>query len=171
MSKFFKLYAPLYRNIPQTAELFSDSLSDSNVQRVVAQSKNRPQTADDFKLLFLIPWDHHRRIIDKCKGNMDKALFFVRKTWENNWGRDALLNWLDTDLYERDGKAITNFQATLPAVQSDLAQQITKDPYQLDFLNLKEKYGLMGFGVMAYPIVALCRGRPCKATNGIDFIG
>lgn len=33
---------------------------------------------------------------------MDKALFFVRKTWENNWGRDALLNWLDTDLYERD---------------------------------------------------------------------
>ena len=59
---------------------------------------------------------------------MDKALFFVRKTWENNWGRDVLLNWLDTDLYERDGKAITNFQATLPAVQSDLAQQITKDP-------------------------------------------
>lgn len=47
---------------------------------------------------------------------MDKALFFVRKTWENNWGRDVLLNWLDTDLYERDGKAITNFQATLPAV-------------------------------------------------------
>ncbi|MGN8652776.1 PDDEXK nuclease domain-containing protein [Segatella copri] len=112
----------------------------ADIQRVVSQSKNRPQFADDFKLLFLIPWDHHRRIIDKCKGNMDKALFFVRKTWENNWGRDVLLNWLDTDLYERDGKAITNFQATLPAVQSDLAQQITKDPYQLDFLNLREKY-------------------------------
>lgn len=71
---------------------------------------------------------------------MDKALFFVRKTWENNWGRDALLNWLDTDLYERDGKAITNFQSTLPAIQSDLAQQITKDPYHLDFLNLREKF-------------------------------
>ena len=99
MSYFYKLYAPLQANCPQLA--------------------------DDFKLLFLIPWDHHRRIIDKCKGNMDKALFFVRKTWENNWGRDVLLNWLDTDLYERDGKAITNFQATLPAVQSDLAQQIT----------------------------------------------
>ena len=114
MSYFYKLYAPLQANCPQLA--------------------------DNFKLLFLIPWDHHRRIIDKCKGNMDKALFFVRKTWENNWGRDVLLNWLDTDLYERDGKAITNFQATLPAVQSDLAQQITKDPYQLDFLNLREKY-------------------------------
>ena len=140
MSKFFKLYAPLYRNIPQTAELFSDSLSDSNVPQVAEQFEKRQQPVDDFNMLLSIPWDHHRRIIDKCKDDMNKALFFVRKTWENNWGRDALLNWLDTDLYERDGKAITNFQATLPAVQSDLAQQITKDPYQLDFLNLREKY-------------------------------
>lgn len=140
MSYFYKLYAPLQANCPQDADNFIEDLYIADIQRVVAQSENRPQTADDFKLLFLIPWDHHRRIIDKCKGNMDKALFFVRKTWENNWGRDVLLNWLDTDLYERDGKAITNFQATLPAVQSDLAQQITKDPYQLDFLNLREKY-------------------------------
>ena len=116
MSKFFKLYTPLYRNIPQTAELFSDSLSDSIVPQVAEQFEKRQQPVDDFNLLFSIPWDHHRRIIDKCKDDMDKALFFVRKTWENNWGRDALLNWLDTDLYERDGKAITNFQATLPAV-------------------------------------------------------
>lgn len=42
-------------------------------------SLNVPQAADDFKMLFPIPWDHHRRIIDKCKGDMDKALFFVRK--------------------------------------------------------------------------------------------
>lgn len=140
MSKFFKLYAPLYRNIPQTAELFSDSLSDSNVPQIAEQSENSQQSVDDFKMLFSIPWDHHRRIIDKCKDDMDKALFFVRKTWENNWGRDALLNWLNTNLYERDGKAVTNFQTTLPAIQSDLAQQMTKDPYQFDFLNLREKF-------------------------------
>ena len=139
ISKFFKLYAPLYGNIPQSAELLSDSLSNANVPQVAEHSKKCQQSVDDFKKLFSIPWDHHRRIIDKCKGDMDKALFFVRKTWENNWGRDALLNWLDTDLYERDGKAITNFQSTLSAVQSDLAQQITKDPYQLDFLTLREK--------------------------------
>ena len=140
MSKFFKLYAPLYRNIPQTAELFSDSLPDSNVPQIAEQSENSQQPVDDFKMLFSIPWDHHRRIIDKCKDDMDKALFFVRKTWENNWGRDALLNWLNTNLYERDGKAVTNFQTTLPAIQSDLAQQMTKDPYQFDFLNLREKF-------------------------------
>ena len=114
MSKFFKLYAPLYSNIPQTAELFSDSLSDSIVPQVAEQFEKRQQPVDDFNLLFSIPRDHHSRIIDKCKDDMDKALFFVRKTWENNWGRDALLNWLDTDLYKRDGKAVTNFQSTLP---------------------------------------------------------
>lgn len=140
MSYFYKLYAPLVANRPQVADDFMEGVYSADIQQSAPHNQNRQQGADDFKLLFMIPWDHHCRIISRCKGNMDKALFFVRKTWENNWGRDALLNWLDSDLYERDGKAITNFQSTLPAVQSDLAQQITKDPYQLDFLNLREKY-------------------------------
>ena len=66
---FYKLYAPLQANCPQLADIFIEDLYIADIQRVVVQSKNRPQTADDFKLLFLIPWDHHRRIIDKCKGN------------------------------------------------------------------------------------------------------
>ncbi len=165
MSYFYKLYAPLFANLPQPAEDleesgfstdkqvagkspnrpqladdFTNTAQDISIQHITSQIQNRPQLADDFKMLLSIPWDHHRRIIDKCKGNMDKALFFVRKTCENNWGRNALLNWLDTDLYEREGKAITNFKNTLPAAQSDLAQQITKDPYLFDFLNLREKY-------------------------------
>lgn len=140
MSYFYKLYAPLVANRPQVADDFMEGVYSADIQQSAPHNQNRQQGADDFKLLFMIPWDHHCRIISRCKGNMDKALFFVRKTWENNWGRDALLNWLDSDLYERDGKAITNFQSTLLAVQSDLAQQITKDPYQLDFLNLREKY-------------------------------
>lgn len=56
----------------------------------------------------------------------EKAIFYVRKTIENNWSRAMLLNWLGTDLYERQGKAITNFHNQLPAVQGDLAQEITK---------------------------------------------
>lgn len=131
MSYFYKLYAPLLANRQQPADDFTESLISSDIQTIAEQKQNRQQPVDDFKLLFFIPWGHHCRILEKCKDNMPKALFFVRKTWENNWGRDALLNWLDTDLYERDGKAITNFQSTLPAVQSDLAQQITKDPYQI----------------------------------------
>jgi len=81
-------------NRPQLADEFTDSTIVIDIQQVAVNKQNRQQPVDDFKMLFPIPWDHHRRIIDKCKGDMNKALFFVRKTWENNWGRDALLNWL-----------------------------------------------------------------------------
>lgn len=140
MSYFYKLYAPLLTNSSSLADDFAEGVSGIDNLQVAESCQNRQQSADDFKMLFSIPWDHHCRIISRCNGDMEKALFFVRKTWENNWGRDALLNWLDTDLYERDGKAITNFKTTLPAVQSDLAQQMTKDPYQFDFLDLREKF-------------------------------
>ena len=103
---------------------------------------NRPQVADDFDetIVFCIPWGHQRVILDKCKGNPQKALFFVNQVVQNNWSRAVLLNFLDTDLYERQGKAITNFALTLPAIQSDLAQEITKDPYKFDFLTLTQSY-------------------------------
>lgn len=99
-----------------------------------------PQVEDDLEIIFRIPWGHNKLILDKCKDNTEKALFYVRKTMENNWSRDVLLNFLETDLYERQGKAITNFTNTLPSEQSDLAQAITKDPYNFDFLTLREKY-------------------------------
>lgn len=56
-----------------------------------------------------------------------------------------MLNFLDTDLYERQGKAITNFSQTLPAVECDLAQAITRDPYNFDFLTIREKYDIEKF--------------------------
>ena len=54
---------------------------------------NRPQAVDDSTIVFRIPWGHNRTIIDKCKNNVDKALFYVRKTLENNWSRDVLVNF------------------------------------------------------------------------------
>ena len=102
---------------------------------------NFPQGAEKlFVEVCSIPWDHQRRIIDKCKGDAKKALFFVHKVIENSWGRDMLLNFLSTDLYERQAKAITNFSKTLPTLQSDLAQQATKDPYVFNFLTMTEGY-------------------------------
>jgi len=89
--------------------------------------------------LFSIPWGHHRYIIDKCK-NVDEALFFVRKIHENNWSRDVLLNFISTDLYDREGKAINNFDLALPDINKDLAKQITKDPYNFDFLSITTDY-------------------------------
>ena len=90
--------------------------------------------------LFSIPWGHHRYIIDKCSNDSSKALFYVRQTLENGWSRDILLNMLGTNLYERNGKALTNFKNTLPDVDSDLAQELTRDPYNFSFTGLRGKY-------------------------------
>ena len=98
-----------------------------------------PQDGDQLNI-FQISWSHHKYIIDKCKKDTDKALFYVRKTLENNWSRSVLLNFLDTDLYERQGKAVSNFKNTLPEVNSDLAQQLVKDPYCFDFASLTDRY-------------------------------
>ena len=100
--------------------------------------KIRQQAVDD--CIFLIPWGHHIQILTKCKGNKDKALFFVKKVYKNNWSRAVLINFLDTELFEREGKAITNFEKALPDIGSDLAKEITKDPYNFDFLTLREGY-------------------------------
>lgn len=102
--------------------------------------ENNQQIVDDLSVIFHIPWGHHVKILDKCKGDSQRALFYVRKTYENNWSRAILLNFLSTDLYDRQGKAITNFSFTLPETQSALAQAITKDPYNFDFLSIREKY-------------------------------
>ena len=90
--------------------------------------------------LFSIPWGHHRYIIDKCSDDPDKALFYVRQTLENGWSRDILLNMLSTSLYERSGKAQTNFKKVLLDADSDLAQELTRDPYDFSFTGLRGKY-------------------------------
>lgn len=117
---------------------------NANRQQLVNDSAKKisQQSVDDFidEKIFRIPWGHHIQILGKCKGNQEKALFFVYKTIENNWSRAVLMNFLDTKLYERQGKAITNFDKILPDTQSDLAQEMTKDPYNFDFLTLRQNY-------------------------------
>lgn len=90
--------------------------------------------------LFQIPWGHHCTIIDKVKGDRNKALFFVRKTIEEGWSRAVLETWITSNLYEREGKAVTNFQNTLPEPMGDLANEITKDPYNFAFAGIRGDY-------------------------------
>ena len=139
MYRFYKLYSQYIENLLQGVE---DSNPTNLLQGVEDFNDTKhPHDADDLlKEICSIPWFHQQRIIDKCKGDAKKALFFVRKVIENSWGRDVLLNFLGTDLYERQAKALTNFSKTLPAPQSDLAQQATKDPYVFNFLAMTEDY-------------------------------
>lgn len=89
--------------------------------------------------LFSIPWGHHIMIMQRCK-NTQEALFYVHKTIENHWSRSVLEHQIALNLYVRQGKAITNFQHQLPPAMSDLAQELTKDPYIFDFLSITENY-------------------------------
>ncbi len=64
----------------------------------------------------------------------------MRKTIEEGWSRDVMLNFLDSGMYEREGKALTNFTRTLPDETSDLAQELTKDPYNFAFTGITGQY-------------------------------
>jgi len=89
--------------------------------------------------LVQIPWGHNIAIIQKCD-TIEQALFYVQETIENNWSRSVLTHQIESRLFSRQGKAVTNFKNTLPVPQSDLAREIIKDPYNFDFLTLTEDY-------------------------------
>ncbi len=89
--------------------------------------------------LLRIPWRHHIEIVAHSK-TIDEAVFYIDKTIQNNWSRAVLIHFIEQDLYSAQGKAITNFDITLPDPQSDLAQQTLKDPYIFDFLSMTENY-------------------------------
>ncbi|HLJ44928.1 MAG TPA: PDDEXK nuclease domain-containing protein [Bryobacteraceae bacterium] len=84
-----------------------------------------------------IPWGHNVRILDYVKDHLERQ-WYVKATLEHGWSRNVLVHQIESGLYHRQGKAQTNFAATLPPLQSDLAQQILKDPYNFDFLTLAE---------------------------------
>jgi len=85
-----------------------------------------------------IPWKHNCILIDKVK-DPEQRVWYIQKTIENGWSRDILAMQIESDLFARLGGAVTNFERVLPAPQSDLAQQLVKDPYHFDFLTLAEE--------------------------------
>jgi predicted nuclease of restriction endonuclease-like (RecB) superfamily len=82
-----------------------------------------------------IPWGHNVRLLDRVK-DPEARRWYLRQTLAAGWSRAVLVHQIDTDLYGRQGRALTNFARTLPAPQSDLAREVLKDPYTFDFLAL-----------------------------------
>ena len=85
-----------------------------------------------------IPWGHNIVLLFKVHDPIQR-LWYAQKTTEHGWSRAVLVHQIESDLYGRQGRAITNFEQTLPAPQSDLAQQLLKDPYTFDFLGLTDE--------------------------------
>ncbi|MBK1718113.1 PDDEXK nuclease domain-containing protein [Thiocystis violacea] len=105
-----------------------------NGQQPVAQFETSP-----IAQITQIPWGHNLAIISKCKC-IDEALYYVRNTIAHGWSRSVLTHQIESGLWQREGKAITNFTEALPAPQSDLAIQTLKDPYVFDFLTLTKDH-------------------------------
>lgn len=86
-------------------------------------------------VLAQLPWYHQLALLDKLPGPETRRWYAI-KAIEHSWSRNILVMQIETRLLERSGKAVTNFEASLPAPQSDLAHESLKDPYRFDFLGL-----------------------------------
>ena len=89
--------------------------------------------------IFRIPWFHNVVLLQRLKTN-EERLWYAQKSIDNGWSRSTLETQIKTNLYKREGKAITNFKRLLPSPHSDMAQQAFKDPYVFDFLSLHDDH-------------------------------
>ena len=122
-------YSP---NLATTCSQIEDS-DNSNGKQAVSQLDKMVQ------LVSQIPWGQNIVIISKCK-TVEEALFYVNHTIKYGWSRAILSLQIKSDLYAREGKAVTNFDEQLPATDSDLANQLLKDPYNFEFLTLTKGF-------------------------------
>ena len=110
-------------------------LSPRNLGYMKAFAEAWPEEAILQAPLAKLTWYHNITLIQKVK-ERDERLWYAQAAVEHGWSRNVLVLQIESQLFRRQGKALTNFQRTLPPPHSDLAQQITKDPYDFDFLTL-----------------------------------
>ncbi|MFK7864209.1 MAG: YhcG family protein [Pseudohongiellaceae bacterium] len=112
--------------------------SQTNLKYMRTFAEAWPDWAIGQQLVDQIPWSHNMVILQQIK-EPEVRIWYIKKTIENAWSRNVLVLQIESDLYERQGGALSNFEQALPPSQSDLAQQLVKDPYNLDFFTLHEK--------------------------------
>jgi len=109
-------------------------LSPRNLKYMRAFAAAWPDRHIVQEVLAQITWYHNIALLDKLDAP-EVRLWYARKAHEEGWSRNILVLQIERRLHERQGKAITNFAATLPPADSDMAAQIFKDPYLFDFLG------------------------------------
>lgn len=82
-----------------------------------------------------LPWGHHRLLLDRARDPTERT-WYARAAVEHGWSRSVLDYQIDSGLYHRQGRTVTNFVRTLPPGTSDLAMSLLKDPYDFEFLGL-----------------------------------
>jgi predicted nuclease of restriction endonuclease-like (RecB) superfamily len=106
------------------------------VQAIVSQAARQLDESYLPEPMASLPWFHNVLLIEKLGSPAERA-WYAQQTVAHGWSRSVLSYHIGTGAFHRAGKAVTNFANTLPPPQSDLAQQIIKDPYNFDFLTLR----------------------------------
>ena len=109
-------------------------LSPRNLKYMRSFASAWPDAAIVQEVLAQIPWYHHIALMEKCESPGER-LWYVRQSAAHGWSHNILTLQIKSRLHDRQGKAVTNFSATLPPAESDMAAQIFKDPYLFDFLG------------------------------------
>lgn len=146
---FMKQWYTFYSSKPEAALLVLEldekiQVNSEKLKQVASEIQNQKlkQAASElqFPSVFgYVPWMHHVLIIQKCK-TAEEAAFYIQRTIENGWSRNALDDNIRSDLYHTAGAAITNYTERLPLPQGKLALELTKGNYDLGFLTLHEGY-------------------------------
>jgi predicted nuclease of restriction endonuclease-like (RecB) superfamily len=114
-----------------------NGFSSRNLKYMRSFARAYPENEIVQRCVAQLPWRHNIALLEKLK-NTEERLWYAYKAIENGWSRDILVMQIESNLFARLGGAITNFERSLPSPQSDLAQQLIKDPYNFDFLTLAE---------------------------------
>jgi predicted nuclease of restriction endonuclease-like (RecB) superfamily len=109
--------------------------SPRNLKYMRAFAEAYPDEAFVQQVAAQMPWFHNCVLIDKVKDSAERE-WYAHQTLRHGWSRNVLVHQIESGLHERQGQAVTNFNQTLPPLQSDLAKQVLKDPYNFDFLTL-----------------------------------
>lgn len=122
------------------SQSFSPLATEKTKEEVSHSSIEKLQDINVFSNLVLsIGWAHHIILIQKIK-DLSTRYWYMQQIISNGWTRDSLVDMIKSRLHERQGKAVNNFENTLPPLQSELAKQMLKDPYIFDFTTLSTQY-------------------------------
>ncbi len=113
-------------------------LSRTNLLYMRAFAEAYPNLEFVQQIVGQLPWGHNVRLLDKLE-TFEQREWYAKACIQNGWSRAILEAQIETKLHQRQGKALNNFEQTLPAPQSELAQQMLKDPYNFDFLSLGQE--------------------------------
>ena len=93
----------------------------------------------DEQLFNKISWSHHIILMQKIK-DLPIRFWYMEQVLEQGWSRDTLIAQIKSNVHERQGTLVHNFDTTLPDIHSQWAKSVFKDPYIFDFTTLATEF-------------------------------